>query len=551
MIHLFLLQPVDGASGLALQEPWVHGTAQAVWARVADLQQATDTCEAVDDDRFLFWDPSLGSPQRVVDWLRSRSEGPDPEPGEIFHAGLMLGQAASPPMLDFVHPTWMLQRDPTLVRASSSWRVSLRACLVPVGFWRCSGGLGAGFDTLAAAGLELGFRWWRQGALMRHVPAWVDRPAEPRAVISAADELRCVEHMTGRFWARWAAMRSWRHGDRALRELPAASRSSIRVSRGGGLGLGAPTPSSAGAQPAPVGVLIPTLDRYPYLEVVLDQLQHQTVPPRHVVVVDQTEPGRRRRDWHRAYPDLSLTVIEQDRPGQSTARNAGLRRLDTERVLFLDDDVEIEPDLIARHSAVLDLYGADVSCGVTEEVGAGALPEEFLRRRLADVFPTCNCMATRDVLMRSGLFDLAFDFGPRADADLGMRIYLAGGLMVLEPSIRVLHHKAPSGGLRRHKARVVTYADSRRRLWARHLPHATELYLARRYFTGRQAGEARLLRLLGTLRGRGSALRRVLKGVIGLALWPHSSWKVRQAQRRADELACRFPQIPQLDEPAP
>ena len=69
---------------------------------------------------------------------------------------------------------------------------------------------------------------------------------------------------------------------------------------------------------------------------------------------------------------------------------------------------------------------------------------------------------------------------------------MAGHLMVLNPEIRVLHRHAPSGGLRTHGARVITYASSRNRLTHRHLPSPTELYLGQRYFSPRHPGEWRL-----------------------------------------------------------
>ena len=80
------------------------------------------------------------------------------------------------------------------------------------------------------------------------------------------------------------------------------------------------------------------------------------------------------------------------------------------------------------------------------------LPDAFTLRRASDVFPTNNTMLRKSALRLSGLFDLAYEHGPRADGDLGMRLYLSGARMLLDPEIRVLHHHAPSGGLRTHKA---------------------------------------------------------------------------------------------------
>ncbi|MEJ7712205.1 MAG: hypothetical protein WKF84_20670 [Pyrinomonadaceae bacterium] len=58
------------------------------------------------------------------------------------------------------------------------------------------------------------------------------------------------------------------------------------------------------------------------------------------------------------------------------------------------------------------------------------MPEAFTYLRASDT-PTNNTLIRKDVLSKSGLFDLAYDRGQRADGDLGMRIYLSGAVMIL------------------------------------------------------------------------------------------------------------------------
>jgi GT2 family glycosyltransferase len=180
-------------------------------------------------------------------------------------------------------------------------------------------------------------------------------------------------------------------------------------------------------------------------------------------------------------------------------------------------------------------------------VGAGPLPYQFTYERASDVFPTNNALVRREVLNRSGLFDLAYDRMSRADGDLGMRVYLSGAFMVYNPAISVLHHHAPRGGLRTHKARVITYASSRSRLLHRHLPSVSELYLEMRYFSIRQQREAQWTRVFGTFAAHGSVYRKLLKIVIGLALLPNTLLRIRQAYRRAVLMLDKFPQISKLD----
>ncbi|MEM6792950.1 MAG: glycosyltransferase [Acidobacteriota bacterium] len=535
---------------------WSEGPSASCAARPDRIAEAATSLLEEGAPWIACWDVRLPAPEPEL--LRRLAHRPE----DAWHAGLLLGQSARPALIDRVHPTWMLNLDPPADRTASSWRLSLRACLVRAAAWARLGGPDDGFRSLDAAALELGHRWLWGGALIRHEPRLLSGGAGAPGLevhdleLPMADQLRFLRRRCGRFWTAWAAGRELLGGRTApLRKLAAG---------GGAPSVASPLPGrleprdraprgeDRGPEKEPrVSVLIPTLDRYPYLEVVLRQLAGQTVPPHQVIVIDQTAAERRRRGDDLCPEALPCTVLERDRPGQSSARNAGLQRVTGDVVLFLDDDVEIEPDLIAGHLATLRRWGADASCGVAEETGAGPLPQEFRLLRTSDVFPTCNAAVRREALERSGLFDLAFDHGSRADADLGTRLYLSGALMVLDPELSVIHHKAPAGGLREHRARVITYAASRRRAWARHLPSATEIYLAKRYFAARQAREMLWMRVAGTLRARGGLRRQALKLLAGLLTLPDSLARVAARARRAESMLLEgYPVIPRLEAPA-
>ena len=493
-------------------------------------------------DWVLIWDLSLGVPS--LESLAELAAG-DAGSGDVWHAGLLLGQGGRPRLFETVHPTWMLACDPPPEQDATSWRLSLRACLFRPRVWRL-GGPDVGYSSLAGTALELGHRWFWGGAVLRHAPRLLGGDPGGHAgdpAPSLDDEMRFLFQRTGRFWATWALGR----GLLSRRISPSAIACWWRgrgVTKSAVAHLPPATSSGEDQGPEAVTVLIPTLDRYPYLRVVLEQLTRQSVPPAQVIVIDQTAAARRQRDWH-DQPDLPLLVIERDEPGQSSARNAGLLQATGEVILFLDDDVEMDEQLIARHLHVLHSTGADASCGVTEEIGAGPLPAEFRHPRVADVFPTCNAALRRSALRGSGLFDLAFDFGSRADADLGQRLYLSGALLWLSPSVSVLHHKAPAGGLREHKARVATYAASRRSL-TRHLPSVTEIYLARRYGSPASTREMLWQRAFGTLRTRGSAVHQLRKLVWGLVLLPDTLARIASRARKALSMLRKYPEIPHL-----
>ncbi len=296
-------------------------------------------------------------------------------------------------------------------------------------------------------------------------------------------------------------------------------------------------------------VLVPTIERYPYLREVLDQLRRQELPPHQVVVVDQTPPADRDPDLPADFADLPTTWITLDAAGQCSARNAGLEAATGDQVLFIDDDDdELGTDLLRRHVDNLHRLGLDVSSGGVHEPGAGQTSAEFRRFRASDTFPTNNTMVRREALERSGWFDLAYDHGERADHDLGMRLHLAGCRMALDPTITVLHHHAPRGGLRVHRARTTTYGGSRRTILGRQRLSPTQLYLWRRYFSAEQCHEAELLHLAGVVSGTGSPAHRAARSVVQLALLPDTVRRLGRARRAAVDLGRRFPSIPHRPE---
>ncbi|MCC6972735.1 MAG: glycosyltransferase family 2 protein [Anaerolineae bacterium] len=520
--------PPNWALGQVISAPF---TLQAI------QEQLKKQFEASPESFTLLWDSTLEQPD--PDLIAQLAE----RPGDIWHAGLRLGMGTLPKTIDFVSPTWMLNRDPDPGIEATSWRLSLRACLIRTEALRQLGVLNPHFNSLAGAGLELGHRLITRGAFMRHVPSLVkhDQIAEKLPFI---DELRFVSAGYGKFWTLWALMRAILTGHVSL---PQGVRTWQKVNRETFPPRTAvyrrPETSVEVPSQASVSVLIPTVDRYPYLRTLLKQMREQTVRPTEIIVVDQTETSHRDQDLASDFADLPLKMITLDKAGQCSSRNAGLLASRGDHILFIDDDDEISPDLIQKHLANLARFQNRVSSGTAHEVGAGALPENFTFMRTSDVFPTNNTLIQKDLLKTSGLFDLAYEKKQRADGDLGMRVYLTGALMVYNPEIDVLHHHAPSGGLRKHKARVITYASSRQSLFQRHLMSASEVYLGLRYFTPAQVREAQWISVIGTLSVKGSQLRKVAKAAIMFVLLPNTINRLQKVRKEGAEMLKAYPQI--------
>ncbi|MCB0019982.1 MAG: glycosyltransferase family 2 protein [Anaerolineales bacterium] len=486
----------------------------------------------------FFWNDRLGVPPMAL--VEELSQ----QPVDVWHAGLALGMGGKPALMDFVNPIWRFNKDPDIDLEATSWRLSLQACLVRSEVLQKLGGPVAQFQTMSGASLELGYRWIRLGAIMRHrsdlVPANIPISGAP----TPEDELRFVRLRFGRSWHHWAFGRALLTGYFSPRQsrnwwvtrkaLPQLQQKPLRSAKVG--------PMSATAQQ--ITVLIPTLQRYPYLFKLLRQLRKQTIQAHQIIVVDQTPIAERQTAWPANFRDLPLEVIWQDEPGQCSSRNAGLNLATGDYILFLDDDDQIPDNLIAAHLAFLANHPADASCGIAHEVDAGALPEDFTYPRDSDVFPTNNVLLRRTALRDSGLFDLAYERGSRADGDLGMRLYLAGKQLLLNPAAEVIHLHVPRGGLRHHKARLVTRANSRKSISRRHLLAPTEAYLWHRFFTPRQISEACLIRSVATLKGNNVSGHRLLRILLMILLLPVTIFQNRQRLQTGINMGKSFPQIP-------
>jgi GT2 family glycosyltransferase len=103
-----------------------------------------------------------------------------------------------------------------------------------------------------------------------------------------------------------------------------------------------------------ISVVIPTHNRADALSRLLTALARQTLPPSKfevIVVADGCRDDSVARLRAVAWP-FQLTILEQRPSGAAVARNRGAERAAGEILLFLDDDVEPEPDLLRAHVAI-------------------------------------------------------------------------------------------------------------------------------------------------------------------------------------------------------
>jgi GT2 family glycosyltransferase len=194
-----------------------------------------------------------------------------------------------------------------------------------------------------------------------------------------------------------------------------------------------------------VSVIIPTLNRYEYLEDVMLDLEKQTWKNFEVIVVDQSENFE--EQFYKKF-SLNINVVQQKEKLLWTARNLAVKMSKANYLLFFDDDSRVEPDWIEQHIKTLEFFNSDISAGVSLAVIGGKISKSYDHFRWADQFDSGNALVKREVFNKIGLFDLQFNKERMGDSEFGLRAYLNGYNSVSNPYAKRVHLKVSSGGLR-------------------------------------------------------------------------------------------------------
>ena len=132
------------------------------------------------------------------------------------------------------------------------------------------------------------------------------------------------------------------------------------------------------------------------------------------------------------------------------ARNRGVEAASGERVLFLGDDVIVQPGCLARHRLVTDprvaIVGPYPMCNLKGSPPFRHWAEPNPQERIVDpenagffFFVTGNLSLGREVYLDLGGLDERFACYGWEDIDLGLRFERAGGRVVFDAHARAIH----------------------------------------------------------------------------------------------------------------
>lgn len=219
-----------------------------------------------------------------------------------------------------------------------------------------------------------------------------------------------------------------------------------------------------------ITVVLCTRDRVSSLAAALQSVLDVDYDNFEVVVVDNASPTEDTADYVRSLGDLRVRLLSEPIAGLARARNTGLRAARGEIVAFTDDDVIV--DRFWLRGIAAGFARGDVSC-VSGLVPTGEIRTRtqrwFDRRvswsdatsvrmyrmdrppadnplfpfRVGDFGTGANFAVRRETLRELGGFDEALGVGTPTgggeDLDMFVRVLLAGGALVIEPSAVVWH----------------------------------------------------------------------------------------------------------------
>jgi GT2 family glycosyltransferase len=210
-----------------------------------------------------------------------------------------------------------------------------------------------------------------------------------------------------------------------------------------------------------ISVVIPTKNRSALLAETIERVEAQTVSRDHyeVIVIDNDSSDDTRAVLEqRAKTYCNLKFGLQEKPGAAATRNAGLRLAKSDLILFIDDDVQAEAELVQAH---LERHQKHSSTSVIGSVSMpwGDTSEPFLRylrdhRILNPYTPskgpidfsyyhTCNVSTPTAMLLNVRGFNENFKIYGMEDIELGYRLEKAGCRMVFAPEARAIHYRFP------------------------------------------------------------------------------------------------------------
>jgi GT2 family glycosyltransferase len=230
--------------------------------------------------------------------------------------------------------------------------------------------------------------------------------------------------------------------------------------------------------PLRISAIIPTFNRPAALRRTLQTVFALNPLPDELLIVDQSEhEDADLRDYIATAPPALTIHYWRRPPNAQSARNEAAARASGDILLFLDDDVLLERDLVADHLRNYEDRTVGAVGGFYLEPGeqpTREFPAHYFRKHTGWIYfphahvdrmetgllPSCNGSIRRELLFHAGGFDEQFIRTLLDDTDLSCRLRAMGVRVIHDPTARAIHLKEPSGGKRPGGRNPFVIADS-------------------------------------------------------------------------------------------
>jgi len=200
-----------------------------------------------------------------------------------------------------------------------------------------------------------------------------------------------------------------------------------------------------------ISAIIPTHNGAATLAQCLGAIRSSSLAPHEIIVVDD------------ASSDNSSVIATQfncrvirlsENIGAARAKNVGAQNAAGEILFFTDDDVVVAPDALERIAADFEEASVAGVVGIfTLTIPFGDFPSNYknlwmrftyerVPREQIGLFYTSVAAIRRDIFLKLGGFDENYRGASIAeDTEFGQRVWGAGHNIILDPNVRVTHHK--------------------------------------------------------------------------------------------------------------
>lgn len=216
-----------------------------------------------------------------------------------------------------------------------------------------------------------------------------------------------------------------------------------------------------------VSVVIPTINRAEVLVDTINDILNQDFANFEVIVIDQSDDINVKALELLANSGVSCRYFKGNFKGLPQARNFGLQQTSKDIVLYIDDDIRCDQNLVKNHyQAHLDSGAQLVAGGITEQKGdslTSASPGSFKKWTATAVrnysskkagwcchAPGGNFSIKKQAFIDVGNMDEVLDIGAALyeESELALRLAKAGYKAWFEPKAHLTHLAAPMGGCR-------------------------------------------------------------------------------------------------------